>query len=69
MSAYTDALLVRLRHIVYVRQSPRLWKYLNNEGQFMLYQMLKASTEDAVQEGLQDEVLEIVPTEMVKDWR
>lgn len=69
MSDYTEALLLRLRHIVGVRQSPRLWRSLNNEGQFMLYQMLKAATEDACEEGLEDEVLEILPPEMVKTWR
>ncbi len=67
-SDYHAALLLRLRHIVGVRQSPRLWKALHNEGQFMLYQMLKAATEDAADEGLDEEILDIVTPEQVKAW-
>ena len=68
-SAYHEALLLRLRHIVGVRRNTKLWVRTGDIGQRMIYASLKAAMKDAWDEGLQQGILDIITPEEVAVWR
>lgn len=69
MSAYTEALLLRLEHMVAIRRDSAVWDEMNDAGQLMLLASLQAAMQDALDEGLEQEMIAALPLAEIEEWK
>lgn len=66
-SAYHEALLLRLRHIVGVRRNTKLWTNTGDVGRTLIKRSLWAAMSDAEREDLGNQMMTVI-TPSERDW-
>ncbi len=69
MTAYQDALLLRLRHIVEVRRDPKKWAATNDTGRRLLLCSLWAAMQDMLGMATVRHITKIVSPEEADEAR